>query len=54
MTVRIGQAVGAGNFGEVGLLMKWAAVGGFACGAAGATLRWVTPVPMMYEAMCSH
>lgn len=54
MTVRIGQAVGAGNFGEVGLLMKWAAVGGFACGAAGATLRWVIPVPMMYGAVCSH
>jgi len=37
-TVRIGQAVGAQQFEEVGLLLKWGVVGGVACGLVGAAL----------------
>lgn len=47
MTVRIGQAVGAADWPGVGLLVKWSAVGGFACGLAGAlfatAFTWVQP-----------
>ena len=37
MTVRIGQSIGANDYPTAGVLMKWAALGGFGTGLVGAT-----------------
>jgi len=41
MTVRIGQAMGSGDFVTSGILLKWAGLGGFACGLVGAIISTI-------------